>query len=308
MTPHSDWRGIRDWIVAAFLRVARRQPPRKHQRWLLAAAILLFFAVTVVALLRLPVLEVEWRWLIAAAVLSIAVVGSNAAEYWLAGRWLDVCVRPIEAVRVTVFASAANLAPIPGAVLVRGRELYSRGASAAAIGRALATIGAGWVAMSFLMATLALWVASATALALVALAMAGACAILVPRLRPEESTKRRIVVSCLTVELLAVTAQAARYYAIFRALSFDADWHQVLGLPLAGALASAAGLFPGGLGLRELLAGGISELVALPAAAGAIGSAADRVIDLLVLATFAALLIALPLEKQGGKLGSTPDF
>lgn len=308
MTPRSNWREIRNRIVAALLRVARRRPPRKYRRRLLAAAILLFFGVTVVALSRLPVLEVEWKWLTAAAALSVAVVGSNAAEYWLAGLWLDVRIRPIEAVRVTVFASAANLAPIPGAILVRGRDLYSRGASTAGIGRALATIGAGWVTMSFLMASLALWLASATALALVALAMAAVCAMLLPRLRPEESVKRRVVVTCLTVELLAVTAQAARYYAIFRALSFDAEWHQVLGLPLAGAVASAAGLFPGGLGLRELLAGGISDLVALPAAAGVVGSAADRIVGLLVLATFAALLIALPLKDRDEKLGSTPDF
>lgn len=299
---------MRDRAVTGLLRLARTRPSAKYRRQLLAVAIVLFLGVILVALPRLPDIALRWKWLIAAAGLTVGVVIASAVEYWLAGQWLGFRVGPLEALRVTVFASAANLAPIPGAVLVRARDLFSRGAQTESIGRALATIGAGWVTMSFLVAAVALWLASAGALPFVALVVAAAIATLVPRVAPTGARKRSVVVTCLLTELVAVTVQAARYYAIFRALSVEAAWHQALALPLAGALASAAGFFPGGLGLRELLAGGMAELVALPAAAGVVGSAADRILGLIVLAVVAAVMLAVPWKSNSGKEASPPPI
>lgn len=190
-----------------------------------------------------------------------------------------------------MLASAANLAPIPGAVLVRARDLYSRGAERDSIVKALATIGGGWIAVSLLAAVISLFAAGRHKAAFAALLLSMVATAMLPVIGPRVGRRLRTTAQCLGVEAVSVGAQAAGFLAVFRALGLDADLSEVLGLPLAGALASASGFFPGGLGLRELLAAGLAEMVGLSAASGALGSAVDRIVALVTLAIGGLLLL-----------------
>ncbi len=71
----------------------------------------------------------------------------------------------------------------------------------------------------------------------------------------------------------------------------------------ANVVAAASIVFPGGLGVREALAGGFSTAANLPAAVGFAVSAADRVSVTLVYAVLAALLA---LERRARRVVTVP--
>lgn len=273
--------------------LARARPPESIRASLLGIALLVFVVVMVLAVLRLPSFQLHGRWVLVAALAAMVTFTVNVGEFWLAARWLNVRVRAREAVQVSILASAANLAPIPGAILVRARDLFSRGAEGSEITRALATIGAAWVAVSLLVAGVSLYLAEQLAFSISALLLGVLVIFSLPLLVARSSSAALQVWQAVSVESFSVAAHAAAYFATYRALGFDAEKWQVLTLPLAGALSNASGFVPGGLGLRELLAGALVELVSLPASTGVIASAFDRILGLVVLAATAMTSILL---------------
>lgn len=91
------------------------------------------------------------------------------------------------------------------------------------------------------------------------------------------------------VETLAVGIGAFRLYLILLALGEPATLTAATLLTLASVLASAIGVFPGGLGLRELLASALIPLADLGSAVGFLASAVDRIVGLAVHAPMAIL-------------------
>lgn len=256
------------------------------------AAAVVFLGATAVAVARLPPFDLALRWLVVAAVLALGIPVLNTLEYMLMGRWVDVDVKLRDALSVTVVASAANLAPLPGAAMVRAKALLGRGTDAADAGRVLAGLGMGWVAVAVLVAGTAVAAAGRLRLAGAAAALGIAGIAALPVLLPPASRTAGNVLRCVLLEVAAVLLQALRLAVILIGLGYEGRVVQTLVLPAAGALGNAAGMVPGGLGLRELLAGAFSPLVDLPAAEGIVAAATDRVLSLLVLAV-AALLMAV---------------
>lgn len=217
--------------------------------------------------------------------------GTNALEYWIVGRWVGVPVQPVRAFRVTVLASVGNLAPLPGAALIRGRELFSQGADAGGIARSLTLIGMTWLVLSML----ALGVAVATrgnislGLFLAGVSMVG----VVPMAMLLSNFENGIVAlsHSILVETVSVAVHAGRLYTVFKAFGVEISIVQAFGFPVAAAVASVVGVLPGGLGLSELLAGGVAPFVGLDPALGVLATVADRIIGLAVLGLISALLI-----------------
>lgn len=282
------WKALR--TVAA--RAARWSPSPNVRRMILAVAAVVFLGATALAVARLPPFDLALRWLIVAAVLALGIPVLNALEYMLMGRWVEVDVGLRNALSVTVVASAANLAPLPGAALVRAKALLGRGTDAAETGRVLASLGVGWVGVAVFVAGTAVAAVGRLEVgtAVMALGIAGVAAL--PVMLPPASRTAGNVLRCVLLELVAVLLQALRLVLILVGLGYEGRIVQTLVLPAAGALGNAAGLVPGGLGLRELLAGAFAPLVDLPAAEGVVAAATDRVLSLLALAV-AALLMAL---------------
>jgi uncharacterized membrane protein YbhN (UPF0104 family) len=95
------------------------------------------------------------------------------------------------------------------------------------------------------------------------------------------------------VEAAFVTVAAFRLLLVLRALGFRVSIAQAAALAVSIVVAAAAGFFPGGLGLRELLAAGMSPLVGLPAAVGVLATAADRIVALVVLSILSLVVLWL---------------
>ena len=284
-----DWEQIRSTISESALRLGTWQPSLRARQYLLGFAILVFLVATFLAIPHVPRRNFSWLWLVPAAIFSAITIVINSLEFWLAARWLKLQVPLAEAVEVAIYASAANLAPIPGALLIRGRELYRRGPNSKQTLRALITIGVGWLGVSLFVAGVSFATMSFYSLGSALVVIGFGITSVILEVGPGTS-KWKTLRDCVLIELIAVLVQGARYFTIFKAMGVPATVSQSFTLPVSGAVASAAGIFPGGLGLREIIAGGVAELVKLPLPAGVVGSAVDRILGLLVLATFAILL------------------
>jgi uncharacterized membrane protein YbhN (UPF0104 family) len=268
------------------------------ERRLLLVAVVLFVVASAVGVANLPPVETTVRWpvlLLLPLVGVPATVATNAWEYRLTARLLGHRVPPADAARVSVLSTAANLLPIPGAVLVRSRALRQRGAG---IGSALAVttaIGVAWVGVNAVLAG-GLQVATgepplgAAAIA-AGLLVLGAAGLFAVRTRGV-TLGRRDVATVLLVEVVAVLVAASRLQLALWGLGYSPGADQSLGLSLAGSLGSAVGFLPAGLGLREVLAAGIGPVVGLPAAVSLVATAVDRVLGLVVLAGITAVLVA----------------
>lgn len=279
---------IRKWIG----RFVRWEPPPNFRRVALPLAGLVFVAAIAAALRALPPLDPDPRWLALAGLLALFVPVINAAEYMLAGRWLGVSVGGRRALAVTVMAAVANLAPLPGAVVVRGKALLEEGAGGEDTARVLGAIGAAWVTVALFVAGVAAAMAGRrmSGILLISLGVIGFG--VVPLLLPLESRTRENVVMIVLLEAAGVTLQGLRLALILIGLGYQGRVLQTLVLPAAAALGNAAGMVPGGLGLRELLAGGMAPLTDMTIAQGVTAMGTERVLNLVVLA-LAALTVTM---------------
>jgi hypothetical protein len=78
-------------------------------------------------------------------------------------------------------------------------------------------------------------------------------------------------------------------------------------LTIATAAASAVGILPGGLGLREVLAAALAPLVGLPAAVALFAVSVDRIIGLTGLALMTGILTLFGRGTVGDADDSGPD-
>jgi uncharacterized membrane protein YbhN (UPF0104 family) len=269
------------------------------ERRLLLVAVVLFVAASAVGVANLPPVETEVRWpvlLLLPLVGVPATVAVNAWEYRVTAGLLGHRVPPTDAARVSVLSTAANLLPIPGAVLVRSRALRQRGTGLGAALALTTAIGVSWVGVTAVLAGgLQLGSAGDPVLgggALVGgLVVLGAAALVAARTRGV-TLRRGDIGTVLLVEAVAVLVAAARLLLALWGLGYSASVTQGVALSLAGSLGSAVGFLPAGLGVRELLAAGIGPLVGLPAAVSLVATAVDRVLGLVVLAAITGVLVA----------------
>ena len=268
------------------------------ERKLLLVAVALFVVASAVGVANLPPVETEVRWpvLLLLPLIGVpATVATNAWEYRVTAGLVGHEVPPTDAARISVLSTAANLLPIPGAVLVRSRALRQRGTG---MGSALAittAIGVAWVGVTAVLAGGLQLVsgepplgAAVLVAGLVVLVGAG---LLAARARGVP-LRRREVLTVLLVEVVAVLVAAGRLQVALWGLGYSPGADQSLSLSLAGSLGSAVGFLPAGLGVREVLAAGIGPIVGLPAAVSLVATAVDRVLGLVVLAGITAVLVA----------------
>jgi hypothetical protein len=114
------------------------------------------------------------------------------------------------------------------------------------------------------------------------------------------------LIRVIVVEAASVATAAFRFWLLFLGLSIPVRTSVPFVLPVAGALASAAGVFPSGLGLRELLVALLSPLVGLAPAAGFLASSAGRVCGTVALAPISLALAVRP--GRGGGDGGELDL
>ncbi|NNE96467.1 MAG: hypothetical protein HKN24_10605 [Acidimicrobiales bacterium] len=253
---------------------------RRHEftpRQLMALGVL-FLAMLVVAIARFPserVADIRVVPGILAVLLAPTTLVANAQSYRAQAQLIRIRIPWRDAVRITLLGSAANLLPVPGAVVVRTADLVDRGADTKG---AAGTTGVGalaWLGLSFLCAApTLLWRGSWSAWPVLLAAIVTLALSAIGSIRLGGSVHDWMVVALASGGL--VVALAARYVLLVWALGFDPGG-SALALVAVGALSSAAGFFPGGIGLREVLAGITATLVDLPAAVGILVAAIDDI-------------------------------
>ncbi|MEM9894211.1 MAG: hypothetical protein AAF962_25440 [Actinomycetota bacterium] len=286
-------------LPAQLLRLRRPSPRVGRLLSVVAAAVFAATVVWGVTGYQSAGLEVNWPLLVAAVLLGTPLaVALNAAELRAMARAVDAEIGRGAALRASLMASAANALPLPGSVLVRGWSLREAGVDLPRIVGVQALAGATFVA-----------VAAATTGPLIALAspapglvVAGGGVVLLTVL----ALRRRGAVARLAaVETAMVASELARLSAVVAALGLEVTPARSAGLVLAGVAAAAVGVFPAGLGLRELLAAAVGPAIALPSALAVAVSVSDRIGTSTVLAVLVAGAVAfrglparLPVDPQ----------
>lgn len=105
-------------------------------------------------------------------------------------------------------------------------------------------------------------------------------------------TTGRLTAELYVLEIAMIVVRGLRFWLVMLAFDLDASILTAFVLPVAGVLASALGFLPGGLGIREVIAGALSGANGDPSAVGVLTSGLDRVIALPVLSVCALALAA----------------
>lgn len=268
--------------------------PGPHQRrWYGRLAAVVFVVVAVAAAWRLPPINLDWSWIALSVCFLWGSILLLAAEYRLSGWLLDHQITWQEALRVTILSSAANLLPLPGGLAVRSQALRRKGPGwKAAVGSNL-VMGLGWLGVALLLAGGLLY-GQASSLVTGCFLIGGGLVVVgllisVARIGRIRGTMRSTG-AILLVEGVYVGVSALRLYAILLGIGIEVTYAQATTLTVASALAAGAGIFPGGLGVREVLAGAIAPLAGMAPEVGAFAGVLDRVVSLLVRGAIAGCL------------------
>ena len=127
---------------------------------------------------------------------------------------------------------------------------------------------------------------AAAAIALGVLAIAGA----VVWLSRGGGDWPRLFRQILLIELAVVVVSGTRVWLSLAAIGQPADFGASIAISSSTVFAALLGIFPAGLGLREIIAGGIATAVEVPAASAVAASAVDRIASQVGMAVTAVLI------------------
>jgi uncharacterized membrane protein YbhN (UPF0104 family) len=263
--------------------------------WLLMAALGAFIAFTILGIRALPHIDKPIRWellVIAGLVCVPVIVALNALEFRLMAHFAHHHPPMLEIVQITVMGSAANLLPMPGAVMVRLANLRKAGVRVTSGLNLTAIIGLAWLGTAGVLGgVVQIW--SHPAFGLSALAI-GATLLTIGMLmlaRVLESGARAAgALELLAIECAFILMQSLRLFLVAAALRFDVSFAQTTTLAIATVAAAAIGFLPSGLGAREGIAAVLAPIVGFPAAVGLVITAVDRLVSLMVLSVFAGIV------------------
>ncbi len=275
--------------------LAVRQHLQRAGPAITVAAFVAFVLIMLVAISRFPwdtIDDPRPNWLVAAVALAPLTLWLNAEEFRLQGRLVEARIGSAEAWRVTVLGSAANLAPIPGSALVRLAALTSATSTVRA-GSSTIAIGLSWLGWSGVLAGLGLITVGATAGGALCLGLgAGAVSASTVVIHRFGSGTLELASRLSAIEIGSVLVGALRLLAVGRGIGLDIDSGQAAALVIGGALATASGIVPAGLGVRELLTEALGRLSGLEPAAGVLIAGFDRIVGLAVLALAAVVVVS----------------
>jgi hypothetical protein len=304
-TMNNGARGLRSTqVLLGWLGRKRVSITPRTRQFLLLFAAAVFLVGAIIAYRHLPEgarLE-RWEFLVALALLMVpSTVILNAARFEIAARLLGRSVGFITSLRVSVAATAANLLPLPGAMLVRIEGLKQIGEDYRSAFLSNGIVAGAWVAVSSTLAGVVQLTAGhravGTVVTAVGIAAFAACWMLMVA-RVEPARRVPLALAILAIETLGVLVASLRLFLVLKALGVAVGFSQVVVLTLAAIAASAVGFLPGGIGLREVVAAGLAPLVGLPASLGYLSAALDRVVGLTILVPISLLLL-------GGSAGHT---
>jgi len=298
----------RPTLLTRLLR-ARNKP---RSPWLMIIAVALFVVFTIVAFRHLPHIDKPLRWeliLVAGLLIVPIITVLNALEFRLMAHFAAHHPPLLEILQVTILGSAANLLPVPGAVVVRIADLRKAGVRVTHSLNLTVIIGLTWVGAACALGGAA-EIFSHADFALVALAVSagllGIAAVMLWRIL-DRGSRIAGTLQLLAIESAFVLLQAFRLFLIAAALRFNVSYAQSTTLVIAAVSAAAIGFLPAGLGAREAIAAALAPLVGFPAAVGLVITAVDRIVNLVVLLVFAGLVTLATRRERVKAHGPTAE-
>lgn len=266
----------------------------RTKRVLMIVAVLAFLVGGLLSLRALDIdtARISWVPLIVAGVVGVPLTAVvNAGEYAVTARIVGRRVGLVPALRISVLSTAANMLPIPGAALVRIRALRELGRTYRSATSATVIVGLTWIGVSAALA--GAWMVAIGATARGALFLGPGIALLVAAWTVLRGTvesparRRRLAAAAIGIELISVVTSALRIVLVLAGLGLEPSIVGGLVLAVSGSAAAAAGVFPAGLGLREIIAAALAPVAGLPAAAGFVASAVNRILGIVMHAPIA---------------------
>ncbi len=268
---------------------------------LVAALALVLFAAGIVFSLRADpglLLGLDWQGFSALLPLTLLMIVLGGMETRLLANGLGGQMGFSEALRFTAYGSAANILPIPGAAMVRVAALQKSGAS---IRRASGvTLGAGivWLGLAVLVAGISIhsmepWLSVGISSFGVSLFAAGLA------IARRSGLDLRFCAGMIVIKSVSIGLEIVRYTVVITALGYPVGWTQSTLISTAGALGSAVGIAPGGLGIREGTAAMLAAFVSLPPEVGFMAAALNRCVMLSLLAAFSIMILTQSRKGRG---------
>ena len=267
-------------------RVAER-PGLKRAVWIGAILLLAGGLVAALSSADIDPAEIDWRplaWLIATAIPASLLLGT--LETMLAAGAVGRRFPPRRALTITLFASAANMLPVPGAAGVRVMSLNGAGASMRHAGATTLGFAVIWLGValsfsaSFAIARSPLIASGGLA---VGLAITGAGLAMFHGFSPNPLVGLKV----MALKLVMILLTLLRVGLCLAAIGVASDLPALSVLAVSGIVGSAVAIVPGGLGVREAMAAALAPLGGLPADAVFIAIAIDRAATLLFQLTVA---------------------
>jgi uncharacterized membrane protein YbhN (UPF0104 family) len=273
---------------------------RQRQR-LLVLALVAFVALAAMGLRASPVAwqDVSWAPVLVALLAAVPLTFVfRALEFRATAALLGHRVKFWTAAEVAVLASAANMLPIPGSVLVTIRSLSEYGTTRGGATKATASVGLLWVGTACLVSGTAILLGPAPAFGGAVAATGVAVTVSALVLLTRQTDRISAIAAIAAVEVGFSLVDALRFGLLLTALGVPFSLPTALGLSLANVFSVATGIFPSGLGIREAFSAAISPLLKLPAGTGLLVAVIDRVLWLLILAVLAGLTLLMTRSRR----------
>jgi uncharacterized membrane protein YbhN (UPF0104 family) len=200
----------------------------------------------------------------------------NTAEYRCIARSVEIELPWRESFVTATAASLANMLPIPGAAAVRTAAMVRRGGSLLRAGEVNALAAIVWVAIAGMLVASSFGDRLGSGFAVAALIVGCAAALVLSSIRLASISNWAIVTEMSLIEAAKVAVSGARLYLAFRVIDSPISVGDSMAIGASHALASIAGFFPAGLGLREALAGGLATMVHVDAETAVAATIVDR--------------------------------
>lgn len=263
--------------ITAFVTAMRSSSPRARIVRS-SLGLLVFVVVTWWAWTSVGGIEVDWWWTTMLFVICVPIsFGIIAVEQHLSTWLADVSVSYGSSFRTSIVASAANYLPIPGAAFVRIGALSKAGSSTGHATVVAIWLGLEWLAITAVVVAPPLVLLGFLAAGVVVGAMGVVATVgmswwFLCRFPGRE----RAVWWSLVVVVVKVVFGGFMTYAGLRAVGATMGASLSLVVSASNVLASAVGVFPGGLGIREFFSGLLASVGNFDGATAALGAVVIR--------------------------------